>query len=637
MFFSWYEYMKKYEIRIKKAGWEKEEIPDQLFIPPKFKVRLKPEQLDFNPDRFKPVRTRRGVPKPSGGLWTSDYDYENNTSEWNEWLIENMPQWVPKGDSGLILRPDPDRVKAYHINDFDDYKRLQRDFPAYHHYRLDEDQNRIPGAELETINWERLFDPKEQGGAGLDGLRVTETGLDDAGDKLSTWDIPSSVWSPGAPLSEVGKMDPSRNLWERYDAYHPKRYSSLNSLLSKIAHLDNIGAYNYSDNITDRIILAQNDLDEIQEIDQEVQVDPTKQDFPEKDELLSKISILVKDEKFHMLSVGEDSKTPKGLASGFITGILYLEPGTSTIYNMREFEQYVKSQEKGKRTRFELWNEFKQNNNPEKEVVTCTHASPSCLKDCIYHTGNARFDSVHAAREMRTSKLFHPETKQNTMEDIEEDIMDLQYLCSKLNSRYGKKLKEYFGQGFQFQPVIRLNGTTDINWAKEAAYLHEKFPNIQFYDYTKVPKYMDMYLNGQNPYTGKPFAPNYHVTFSRSESNRTDALRYLEMGGNVAIVFDKIPETLSYNGKTYRVVDGDRHDLRFLDDVEGKKQQGEGLVIGLKYKRPMKTEEKRKTKVTRFKEKSPLFRKLEMMGEGQEVHEAPFVINTNGEKNVVVG
>ena len=65
--------------------------------------------------------------------------------------------------------------------------------------------------------------------------------------------------------------------------------------------------------------------------------------------------------------------------------------------------------------------------------------------------------------------------------------------------------------------------------------------------------------------------------------------------------------------------------------------QGEGLVIGLKYKRPMKTEEKRKTKVTRFKEKSPLFRKLEMMGEGQEIHEAPFVITTNGEKNVVVG
>ena len=598
---------------------------------------MKPEQLDFNPDRFNPVRTRRGVPKPSGGLWTSDYDYENDTSEWNEWLIENMPQWVPKGDSGLILRPDPDRVKAYHINDLDDYKRLQRDFPAYHHYRLDEDQNRIPGAELETINWERLFDPKEQGGAGLQGLRVTETGLDDAGDKLSTWDIPSSVWSPGAPLSEVGKMDPSRNLWERYDAYHPKRYSSLNSLLSKIAHLDNIGAYNYSDNITDRIILAQNDLDEIKEIDQEIQVDPTSQDLLEKEELLSSIANRVKVENFNMLSVGEDSKTPKGLASGYITGILYLEPGASSIYNMNEFEKYAKSQEKSKKSRVQLWQEFKQNKNPDKEVVTCTHASPSCLKDCIYHTGNARFDNVHAAREMRTSRLFHPETKEDTLLEIEIDIMRLQNLCIELNTRYKYKLKKYFGEGFQFQPVIRLNGTTDINWAKEAAYLHEKFKSIKFYDYTKVPKYMDMYMNGYNNYTKQPFAPNYHLTFSRSETNKAQALDYLERGGNVAIVFDKTPETLTYHGKTYRVIDGDRHDLRFLDDVEGMKQPNEGLVIGLKYKRPSKTEDKRKQKVTRQKELSPMFSKLEMLGEGQEVHEAPFVITTNGEKNVIVG
>ena len=629
--------MKKYEVRIKKAGWEKEDIPDQLFVPRSRSVSRNPDKLDFDPLRYKPIRNRRGIPKPEGGLWTSDYDYEKDSSPWIEYLQENMPFWIPKGESGLILKPDPETSKVYHINDVDDYLRIKQEFPAYHHYALDEDHNLIPGKELETINYEKLFDPIEQGGAGLHGLRVQQEALNELGlDGLNYWDIPSSVWSPGAPLREVGRMTPGKDKQKYTQEFH-ERYSSLNSLFKKVAHLDSIGAYAYSDNITERIILAENDINEIQDIDQEVQVDPTRQDFPEKDELLSKISGLVKEEKFHMLSVGEDSKTPKGLASGYITGILYLEPGTSSIYNMNEFEQFVKSQEKGKKTRFELWNEYKQAKNPEKEVVTCTHASPSCLKDCIYHSGNARFDSVHAAREMRTSKLFHPETKQNTMEDIEEDIMDLQYLCSKLNSRYGKKLKEYFGANFQFQPVIRLNGTTDINWSKEAATLHEKFPKIQFYDYTKVPKYMDMYMSGYNNYTGQSFSPNYHLTFSRSETNRTEALRYLEMGGNVAIVFDKIPETLTYNGRTYRVIDGDRHDLRFLDDVEGMKQEGEGLVIGLKYKRPMKTEEKRKTKVKKLQEKSPLFRKLEMMGDGGEIHKAPFVINTNGEKNFVVG
>jgi hypothetical protein len=357
----------------------------------------------------------------------------------------------------------------------------------------------------------------------------------------------------------------------------------------------------------------------------------------EKEELLSSIANRVKVENFNMLSVGEDSKTPKGLASGYITGILYLEPGASSIYNMNEFEQYAKSQEKSKKSRVQLWQEFKQSKNPDKEVITCTHASPTCLKDCIYHTGNARFDNVHAAREMRTSRLFHPETKQDTLEDIEIDIMRLQNLCNELNFKYRKRLIKYLGENFAFQPVIRLNGTTDINWAKEAAYLHEKFKNIQFYDYTKVPKYMDMYMNGYNDYTKQPYAPNYHLTFSRSETNKVQALDYLERGGNVAIVFDKTPETLTYHGKTYRVIDGDRHDLRFLDDIEGIKQPNEGLVIGLKYKRPSKTEDKRKQKVTRQKELSPMFSKLEMLGEGQEVHEAPFVITTNGEKNVIVG
>jgi hypothetical protein len=600
-------------------------------------VSRNPDKLEFDPLRYKPVRNRRGIPKPEGGLWTSDYDYEKDSSPWIEYLQENMPFWIPKGESGLILKPDPETSKVYHINDVDDYLRIKQEFPAYHHYALDEDHNLIPGKELETINYEKLFDPIEQGGAGLHGLRVQQEALNELGlDGLNYWDIPSSVWSPGAPLREVGRMTPGKDKQKYTQEFH-ERYSSLNSLFKKVAHLDSIGAYAYSDNITERIILAENDINEIQEIDQEIQVDPTSQDLLEKEELLSSIANRVKVENFNMLSVGEDSKTPKGLASGYITGILYLEPGASSIYNMNEFEKYAKSQEKSKKSRVQLWQEFKQNKNPDKEVVTCTHASPSCLKDCIYHTGNARFDNVHAAREMRTSRLFHPETKEDTLLEIEIDIMRLQNLCIELNTRYKYKLKKYFGEGFQFQPVIRLNGTTDINWAKEAAYLHEKFKSIKFYDYTKVPKYMDMYMNGYNNYTKQPFAPNYHLTFSRSETNKAQALDYLERGGNVAIVFDKTPETLTYHGKTYRVIDGDRHDLRFLDDVEGMKQPNEGLVIGLKYKRPSKTEDKRKQKVTRQKELSPMFSKLEMLGEGQENHEAPFVITTNGEKNVIVG
>ena len=85
------------------------------------------------------------------------------------------------------------------------------------------------------------------------------------------------------------------------------------------------------------------------------------------------------------------------------------------------------------------------------------------------------------------------------------------------------------------------------------------FPNVQFVDYTKNPRR----LNGQLP-------ANYSLTFSRSETNETDAIKILEGGHNVAVVFaGNMPE--AWNG--YRVINGDEHDLRHLDP--------KGVVVGL--------------------------------------------------------
>ena len=204
--------MSKYKLIVKTAGWEKEEIPDQLFIPRAESVRKKPDQLDFDPRRFKPVTNNRGVPKPWGGLWTSDYNEEEKTSPWFEWMIENMIDWIPEGESGLILRPDPELTRAYHINDPDDYFRLQRDYPAYHHQMRDENGRVIPGMELETINFPELFESEKRGGAGLHALRVKQDALDELGDKLRNWDIPSTVWTPGSPLEEVGRFRPREEM-----------------------------------------------------------------------------------------------------------------------------------------------------------------------------------------------------------------------------------------------------------------------------------------------------------------------------------------------------------------------------------------------------------------------------------------
>jgi len=93
----------------------------------------------------------------------------------------------------------------------------------------------------------------------------------------------------------------------------------------------------------------------------------------------------------------------------------------------------------------------------------------------------------------------------------------------------------------------------------------EAFPDVQFYDYTKIPARALKWARGDMP-------ANYHVTFSASESN-DDASRMVAMsGGNVAVVFDQIPT--SYYGRS--VVDGDNSDLRFLDPV--------GVIVGLKAK-----------------------------------------------------
>jgi len=86
------------------------------------------------------------------------------------------------------------------------------------------------------------------------------------------------------------------------------------------------------------------------------------------------------------------------------------------------------------------------------------------------------------------------------------------------------------------------------------------------YDYTKHFKRMIKYLKGSMP-------SNYHLTFSRNEANDFQTTQVLKAGGNVAVVFRKeLPAT--YKG--FKVIDGDLHDLRFLDD--------KNVVVGLKEK-----------------------------------------------------
>jgi hypothetical protein len=119
--------------------------------------------------------------------------------------------------------------------------------------------------------------------------------------------------------------------------------------------------------------------------------------------------------------------------------------------------------------------------------------------------------------------------------------------------------------------AIRLNGTSDIPFENIKVFcglnIFELFPNIQFYDYTKNHTRLE----------NKIIPINYHITFSRSETNDIKSLDILNRGFNVAYVFgvkdvNDLPK--SYMG--FKVINGDESDLRFLDE--------DNVIVGLKYK-----------------------------------------------------
>ena len=199
-----------------------------------------------------------------------------------------------------------------------------------------------------------------------------------------------------------------------------------------------------------------------------------------------------------------------------------------------------------------LWPDFK----------LCGDATKACMASCLVSTsGRATWDlAIPRARKNR-SRFFHslPIT---FLVQIEREIRNLVIRASKLG----------------LVPALRPNGGSDTN---AFDYLHAMFPSVQFWDYTKSVERMRLYLRGQ-------FAPNYHLTFSRSETNDQDSLDVLSSGGNVAVVFRNKDIPVAWFG--YPVINGDAYDYRWLDpsnvvvglSAKGSiaKSDSSGLVVG---------------------------------------------------------
>jgi len=178
---------------------------------------------------------------------------------------------------------------------------------------------------------------------------------------------------------------------------------------------------------------------------------------------------------------------------------------------------------------------------------TCPKRTAGCTAACLNTAGRGGMfkkgentNMIQKARIRKTKYFF--EARDYFMNDLYADIQ--------------KAIKFAAKQGLT--PVFRLNGTSDLSWEKYTINdknIFELFPDVQFYDYTKV--------------LGRKVAKykNYHLTFSKADGNDADVAEALKQGMSVVAVYDEIPEG---------VPSADETDLRFLDP--------KGVMLGLKAK-----------------------------------------------------
>jgi hypothetical protein len=236
----------------------------------------------------------------------------------------------------------------------------------------------------------------------------------------------------------------------------------------------------------------------------------------------------------YILSVSSDPKTIKSLIDGVLTGVMYGMPANGS----------------GE------WND-------------CPFASLGCTMACLNTSGHGgigldqdNLNPVQIAR-LKRSAFFH--TRRSEFWTML--IRDIDRLIRK-----AKKLG--------LKAAVRLNGTTDVKWestpvvidgVKIANNIMELYPDLVYYDYTKWPY-------AKRPNESLPI--NYHLTFSRSETNENQIAENISHGRNVTVVVDiKSSDKTTAIPTTWREIptfDADKSDFRPNDPI--------GRVLILRYK-----------------------------------------------------
>lgn len=237
-------------------------------------------------------------------------------------------------------------------------------------------------------------------------------------------------------------------------------------------------------------------------------------------ELLAREHQSLDDAPLTLLTTGTaNPKVGKGEKRGYRTAIMHLSPA-----NLSGFE-------------------------------VCAGRTPGCTAACLNTAGRGGMDTaepsqIHVARMRRTR--YFKRNRHAFGQQLEREI------AAHIRTADRKALV----------PVVRLNGTSDLPWENvrftwadgTVSTVFERFPAVQFYDYTKVVSRLR-----------KPLPANYDLTFSLADGNEAQAHEAIALGFRVAVVMRNRPRpgakrwTLPTTWHGTPVVDADETDLRFLE------------------------------------------------------------------------
>jgi len=211
--------------------------------------------------------------------------------------------------------------------------------------------------------------------------------------------------------------------------------------------------------------------------------------------------------KRQLLSIGTNAKTVKGDKYGFLTGVMYLAPSDLSGFQVCPMAKMAR-----------------------------------CEDPCLYRAGRGVFNSTQMARINKTKEFFN---EQHAF------MHTLVYSINALIRQASKK---------GLTPLVRLNGTSDIRWENirfeyENKYLtiFEVFPDIQFYDYSKIVNRKDI-----------PSNYDLTVSYSGAPGFQKYVQKAINAGERIAVVFrhqENIPE--SFLGM--ESIGGDDSDIRHIE------------------------------------------------------------------------